>query len=141
MRSLLRRLWARFAAWIHLETWPVLRGGKARRFRLVIVTEEPDVLDASSLYAVGENGHLWHATFICPCGCGERISLNLMPDDSPRWDLKVPQGLPTLSPSVWRHVGCQSHFFIQRGTVIWCRPAAFTKVEARSVLSRSNPDP
>jgi hypothetical protein len=40
-----------------------------------------------TLYAIGENGHLWHVSLVCPCWCGATIALNLLPDDSPRWRL------------------------------------------------------
>lgn len=88
--------------------------------RVVFVEDEPDELKRDVLYAVGENGYLWQATFACPCGCQARITLNLLPDDSPRWQLHVVAGVPTLTPSIWRKAGCRSHFFIRQGRVDWC---------------------
>lgn len=90
-----------------------------RAYRLAFVSEEPPRLDRRTVYAIGENGHLWHVTFLCPCGCSSPISINLLPDDSPRWRLTENNRIPTLSPSVQRQVGCRSHFFLRNGTVEW----------------------
>jgi len=93
-------------------------------YEVLRVEEEPDHLRPRALYAIGENGNLWHVTFVCPCGCAESISLNLLPDDSPRWTLhEQPEG-PTLEPSVWRTAGCRSHFFVRRGQIVWCHDPA-----------------
>ena len=83
--------------------------------------EEPDELEAMKVYAVGEREHLWHISMLCPCGCGEKISLNALPDDSPRWRLEEDDGVPSITPSVWRRVGCRSHFFLREGHIKWCR--------------------
>jgi hypothetical protein len=93
---------------------------RRRTYRLAYVTEEPDRLDRRTVYAVGEGGHLWHVTFLCPCGCSAVISLNLLPDDSPRWHLSTENGRPTLTPSVHRKIGCGSHFFLRNGLCVWC---------------------
>lgn len=89
-------------------------------YRVVHLTEDPDELLPETLYAIGENGHLWHVALVCPCGCGAIIALNVLPDASPRWRLYESADGPTLSPSVWRTTGCRSHFILRRGGVIWC---------------------
>ncbi|WP_236819161.1 DUF6527 family protein [Alicyclobacillus ferrooxydans] len=59
---------------------------------------------------------------LCPCGCGEVLHMSLHPDGRPRWELtRHPDGTVSLSPSVWRKVGCRSHFFLERGRVRWCK--------------------
>lgn len=131
----LRRLWLRFVAWVRSRR--VLGGASAddsaaapkprlppvapRPYHVVHLTEDPDELLSESLYAIGENGHLWHVLLVCPCGCGATIALNALPDDSPRWRLYESAAGPTLSPSVWRSTGCRSHFILRRGYVIWCQ--------------------
>ncbi len=90
-------------------------------YSLQYVAEEPEKLARRTVYAVGENGHLWHASFICPCGCRATITLNLLPDDEPRWQLTSSRALPTLRPSIRRKVGCKSHFFLEHGKVRWVR--------------------
>jgi hypothetical protein len=82
--------------------------------------EEPDDLAPKVVYAIGEGAHLWHVTMLCPCGCGTRIQLNALPDAAPCWTLVVRDGVPTLRPSVWRKVGCRSHFILRDGRIKWC---------------------
>ena len=64
---------------------------------------------------------------ICPCGCGETLYMNLQRDRRPCWRFTVDRrGTATLHPSVWRQVGCRSHFFLRRGVVQWAmRDAAY----------------
>ena len=57
----------------------------------------------------------------CPCGCGQRLELIVLSNVKPRWDyLLNVKGHVTLHPSVWLTNGCQSHFWVRRGKVIWC---------------------
>lgn len=134
MMSRLRILWARFISWVrsffapggpgaleHAEDDQSLRPLPRPGFRVVHLDDDPDELQPDTLYAIGENEHLWHVLLVCPCGCGETIALNTLPDDSPRWRLEERADGPTLSPSVWRTAGCRSHFILRRGQVIWCR--------------------
>ena len=80
----------------------------------------PPELKTNTLYVLTENDVPWEAALICPCGCGERIELNLLPDEHPRWSYNVTRsGLPSLHPSVNRYVGCKSHFFLRRGRIVW----------------------
>ena len=96
--------------WIHRD-----------RFRSVTIEELPDSLTQRRLYLIG-SGVPWSAALICPCGCGEVIQISLLPDDSPSWTVSFDRdGLPTLSPSVWRTKGCRSHFFLRRGNIVWHR--------------------
>jgi hypothetical protein len=95
-------------------------GARPEVFAVVHVSEDPEDLSPGTLYAVGENGNLWHITFLCPCGCLAVIALNLLPDDDPCWTLRLSIDGPSLSPSVWRTTGCRSHFILCRGQVVWC---------------------
>lgn len=91
------------------------------RVRRVAVDELPDSLQSRRMYLIGDAAP-WSAAFLCPCGCGEVIHLSLLTDDSPRWSVSFNRdGLPTLSPSVWRTNGCRSHFFLQNGSIVWCK--------------------
>ena len=68
-----------------------------------------------------ENGDLWSAGMICPCGCGRRIELMLLEGVEPRWDIHVSHvGRPSLSPSIWATNGCKSHFWLRDGNIEWC---------------------
>ena len=97
-------------------------GGASRvqPYVVVHVDDEPEELQPARLYAVGEAGHLWHMTMLCPCGCGEKIQLNALADAWPCWELSERAGGPTVVPSIWRRVGCKSHFFVRSGRIEWC---------------------
>ena len=126
-------LWTEILAW--LRSWRFhgarrkLRESKRRPpapppYKVVRLAEDPDQLHPRTLYAIGENGNLWHAVLTCPCGCGAVIALNMLPDDSPRWRLDEQCDGPTLFPSVWRTTGCRSHFILRGGQIIWCHGQA-----------------
>jgi hypothetical protein len=104
-----------------LEWKPRLFRRKARLFRFARVDEFPDSLESSTVYLAGEGEHLWAAAMICPCGCGEIIELNLLKQVRPCWSVKQhPDGLVSLTPSVWCQKGCRSHFFVRHGRIDWC---------------------
>ena len=85
-----------------------------------VVCDLPDHLDRGALYVVGEGGYSWSAGLLCPCGCGEAIQLNLVPPGPPLWRVRTySDGTSTISPSIWRNIGCMSHFWIRRGRVMW----------------------
>jgi Family of unknown function (DUF6527) len=53
--------------------------------------------------------------FLCPCGCGEVVSVNLMPGNEKAWTLDYqPKRGISLWPSVWLTSGCQSHFILRQ---------------------------
>lgn len=91
------------------------------RYLVHTVTENPLSVDVGEIYLVGERDHLWHAVMACPCGCGASLYLSLLADDRPRWAVvRNNDGTISLSPSVWRQVGCRSHFFLRHGRIVWC---------------------
>lgn len=51
--------------------------------------------------------------FLCPCGCGEIISINLIRESGRAWRLYFSEksGI-SLIPSVWLDSGCESHFIL-----------------------------
>ena len=82
------------------------------------VTELPETLDANQLYIVGEAGWQWYAALLCPCGCNNILYLNLLPEQYPSWKVEVQaDGTVSLFPSVWRKIGCQSHFWLRQGKI------------------------
>ena len=80
--------------------------------------------DDSVVYLVWSDGDqaagekAYYAMFKCPCGCGEDIYLNLIPDTRPCWlyNLHDDQSV-SLQPSINRQVGCKSHFWMRAGNV------------------------
>lgn len=103
--------------------WGLIRGllrRKPRGFTTEFVSETPEKLASNVLYVECEGENAWLAVMLCPCGCEARISLNLLPDTQPCWAVAVdPNGAPSIRPSVWRTVGCKSHFFVCRGQIDW----------------------
>jgi hypothetical protein len=91
-------------------------------YRWTRVDEPPDVLDSNLVYIVGQNGHLWSAELVCPCGCNAVIRLSLHTSGRPRWTaVQHPGGRVSLKPSIWRRVGCKSHFILHRGQIEYFR--------------------
>ncbi|MGE6699473.1 DUF6527 family protein [Hyphomonas sp. NPDC076900] len=81
----------------------------------------PEKLEQGVLLVASEDGELWAAAFLCPCKCGDRIELALIPEATPHWHLtNDAKNTPTLRPSVWRKTGCRSHFWLRDGRIHWC---------------------
>ena len=112
--SIWQTIWG---AWLWLLAWLGLR---TPTFRTVHVEDIPDVFQREKLYVAGEDGYAWSAAMLCPCGCGEVLEMNLLPDARPCWKLsESPDHLATLHPSVWLKSGCASHFFVENGKIRW----------------------
>lgn len=80
----------------------------------------PKAIEPRTLYILTEDGAPWQAAMICPCGCGETLDLNLLPDERPCWCFAADnRGRASLDPSVWRKIGCRSHFWLRRGMIVW----------------------
>lgn len=57
--------------------------------------------------------------YICPCGCGELMTLPISTGEKKEryWQWDGNRETPTLSPSIRRLDGCKFHGFLQNG--IW----------------------
>ena len=87
----------------------------------VWVTDLPERLYPNRIYVAGEGDYLWYVAMCCPCDCGATLYMSLMPEGYPKWQLTQHRdGTITLHPSVWRTIGCRSHFFLREGLVQWC---------------------
>ena len=112
----------RFRYWLA----QLLRGarGEPSRFRGARVEFPPQRLTADIVYIIGDDECQWAAVLLCPCGCGDAIHLSLATDSRPSWRIQEHRGgSVSLLPSVWRTVGCKSHFIIYRGRIFWCTDA------------------
>jgi hypothetical protein len=108
--------------WAWIGTWVASFFKQAPKpLRTVHLEELPERLDAGAVYVLGEGEHKWFVALVCPCGCGATVQMSLLPDAQPRWRLiEHTDETISLEPSVWRRVGCRSHFFIRRGLIQWC---------------------
>lgn len=114
------RLWSAFVAWLFGKESKQARYAQPPYALELVEGSFPKILHPRVVYVLTEDGDPWEAKFICPCGCGAELELNLLPDTRPVW--RVAQGVDgrvTLHPSVWRKVGCRSHFWIRDGAVLW----------------------
>jgi len=66
-------------------------------------------------------GHPRLLVMLCPCGCEEKIVLNIDPNAGPAWKMYLVKGNEnnfTIYPSVWRDTGCGSHFIVWKGKIL-----------------------
>lgn len=110
MKWLLRPVYVLFRLWYRF---------RYRKLSVSIVDDIPDQVTPGCLYLVGDVDDYWASTMLCPCGCGDTITLNLI-GPHPVWSATTVQsGKVSLHPSVHRQTGCRSHFWIRDSIVIW----------------------
>lgn len=115
----LLQLWAWFLTWLGFSQ-PEQKSAPVHRTELV--GELPQELEFHVLYIVEDDGFLEQAAMICPCGCANTLHMNLLPDERPCWRVEQhPDRTVSLFPSVWRQVGCRSHFWFRKSRIYWCR--------------------
>jgi hypothetical protein len=109
----------KFRSW--LADWLRSHRDEPAHFRTEKLHHLPKLLQPNVIYQIGDEDCVWAASLCCPCGCSDVIQLSLVQDASPSWKIqKRKNGEVTLLPSVWRTVGCRSHFIIYRSRVVWC---------------------
>jgi Family of unknown function (DUF6527) len=93
-----------------------------RRVLTIIESDSlPEQLPRRNLVLAREDGEDWCVGLRCPCGCGERLEMMMLENVTPRWDIALDkQGRVSLLPSVFRRVGCRSHFWVRAGRIVWC---------------------
>jgi hypothetical protein len=92
----------------------------SHKFKFDFVEDIPKQIPESKVLVVADGNQPDTLVFKCPCGCFSDIHLNLLIDAKPCWKYKITDsGKITITPSIWRKIGCRSHFFITEGKVIW----------------------
>ena len=82
------------------------------------MSDMPNILD-NSIYIIGSPQAKW-VVLKCPCGCANRIDINLMQSRKPHWKLEVKNNLVSLWPSLWVPENqCGSHFWLKRNMIDW----------------------
>lgn len=100
--SWLKRLWG----WLKS-----VFGRKPRPYRTVDAADIPETLSPREIYLVGENGFLWNAAMLCPCGCGESMQLSCLPDARLRWTVtRHPDSTISLRALSGAHQGLSESF-------------------------------
>jgi hypothetical protein len=92
-----------------------------RHIRHVIAIEEMAQLSGrlgKTVYLIGEPAK-W-VVLACPCGCGDRIDVNLMKSRSPVWTPQRANGQISLNPSLWMpREKCGSRFWLRNNRIVW----------------------
>lgn len=86
------------------------------KFAMQRVHYMPKELKPAVLYVSEEFDIAMH---LCACGCGSKIKTPLGPTE---WSVEEAKSGPSLRPSVgnWQQA-CQSHYWIDRGKVVWAK--------------------
>lgn len=111
----------RFGHWRRrLHTLHRLLTRRRPTYKAQFALDLPDAPNPKVIYLIGEDGVLWYAVMICPCGCGSDLRMSLHREGRPRWEVHAHlDGAVSLFPSVHRRVGCRSHFWVDGGEIYW----------------------
>lgn len=87
---------------------------------VVVVADQASAvreLKAGTIVVIKSGELVKSVKFLCPCGCGETLSVNLVRATGRAWrmSLDLHRGV-SLFPSVWRDSGCESHFILRNNT-------------------------
>lgn len=90
------------------------------KYKFEFIEDLPEIIPNKIILIGGEDKNPDSLVFKCPCGCHTDIYLNLLKDAKPRWHYRITKkNKITISPSVWRKVGCKSHFYVRNGQIDW----------------------
>src|SRR6266568_4608338 len=82
------------------------------------VSEIPEAIGVDVYIVRRAERNIW-AVFMCPCGTGHRLTVNLSTNRHPYWRAKTKQQEFSLSPSIWLKEDCYGHFWIEDHRVLW----------------------
>jgi len=104
-------------------------------------TEAKRQLKPGVLVLVVPNKRPKSLKFLCPCGCGEVVSVNLTPGNEKAWRLDYDPKLGlSLWPSVWLISGCCSHFILRhnQARILFGKMPQMSSTELNSWWSRGH---
>lgn len=91
-----------------------------KKYNYLFTTDIPEILKPKTIYIIQNDGYPWQIVMLCPCGCKKNLHMNLIDEYKPYWRFGIDKkNRITLYPSIHRTVGCESHFFIRKGAIIW----------------------
>lgn len=102
---------------------PAQQSSGPARYSTAVLASQHEAMQAAKngfVFAIVESGgrRKW-AILRCPCGCGEVLTMNLMPTYRPRWEVRVNgSGDASLFPSV-DSTKCGAHFWVKHGRIVW----------------------
>jgi Family of unknown function (DUF6527) len=76
-----------------------------------------DMLRQPGDAALIERGRPRVLVLLCPCGCGDQLSINLDRQAGPAWRMFREGNSVSLFPSIWRETGCESHFIVRKNRI------------------------
>ncbi len=82
------------------------------------VSEIPDDIKRTAYIVERGRRKLW-LVFDCPCNSGHRLTVNLSEERKPFWSVKIRKHKLSVSPSIWLHNECQSHFWIENSGIVY----------------------
>lgn len=101
--------------------WFIQKYNGKKNYKYRLVHELPETLESNIIYIEANLNVPWQLVMVCPCGCKKNLHMNLIEAYHPFWKYHFDKKKRiTLSPSVHRMVGCRSHFFVRKGTIVWC---------------------
>ena len=69
-----------------------------------------------TIVLIGSEAITKRVQFLCPCGCADAVSLNLLQEIGPAWRIAIDEkDRVSISPSIRRQSGCRSHFVLFHG--------------------------
>lgn len=79
-----------------------------------------EISDGELVHVIDGGLEKW-ACLRCPGGCGAVIPLSLNQKRRPAWSVATDWfGRPTIEPSVHQRNECGCHFWVTKGSVVWC---------------------
>lgn len=118
-----------FETWIARQPLPAITFPEVRD---VASPPSDETVQSGVFYRVMRDDKPKWALFACPCGCNAVITLSLQLAHRPHWNVRTGKGhRPSVRPSVWRDIGCLSHFWIEDGRIYWCGDSGNSPNESR----------
>ena len=88
-----------------------------KNYQIKYLDNVPESVADRTVYIIGTYNP-WVIIFNCPCGCREKILLNLLENASPKWCFRLERKKSiSVYPSIRRTLGCRSHFWLKNGKI------------------------